>query len=85
VKIFVWTEDEGYFHACELSNRKTIWAAIHDYDGGDAWANRDDDFDNNYPDDLDYQSLSEEDWMKFVHSFEQPARIAVVDLEVSNG
>lgn len=81
MKVFVWTDDEGNFSGCHLSDRETIWEVIHDIDYGNLWGNKEDDIDYNpLSESSDYNSLSEDEWLKFINQFQTEARIGIIDV-----
>ena len=80
MKIAVCIDGDGNFRAVNAKDRDEMWDLITNVVGdGDMWANRDNE--DEYPDDLEYMDLDNEEWMDFITSFESRGTYEILDVK----
>ena len=80
MKIAVCIDGDGNFRAVNVKDRDEMWDLITNVVGdGDMWANRDNE--DEYPDDLEYMDLDNEEWMDFITSFESRGTYEILDVK----
>lgn len=72
MKVAITFDEYGHFHAVDITHREQFWLLITE-DCPDIWDNMHED----WPEDLDYMSLSEEKWHEFVMTFNCRERIEI--------
>ena len=80
MNVIVCLDIDGHFHTANLKDRDEVWNLITDViRDGDLWENRENA--DEYPDDLDYLNLDEDEWVEFVESFEERGVLEILPVK----